>query len=497
MQALGTPPLEKKKKIQINPVIVLRICQILVWIIVLCIGFLAFIVRRNYKELDTLTTTLLDTTSYPSTTDTIRASISTANSDPKNQFLRDMQGKKNLFEIVEMNNAAEKQVNETQKYFDTIQLPYDSLLDFYLMPPLNIWKNRFNGQIDVDLIGQKYLQENKYLDVNLISQWTNFFKDIGRDSPKNEIKNITINEIVENPSNWMFILPITLDFSSETKRSFLLLVDKISMTSNKENLWLLNEFFFNIWLTLEEKNQEAAWATMSSWSGDATTWTVSSQTWWIMADSKSMWTAIYNWVNDPTSDYLTEEDIVKTIKRFANCEKEDMSVCYFKFREKMRNLPALAYTIGMQNTNKVNEFRSFLKELPPLISIESFNFERINTSSTRETNRGYEWSLTIEVYGRSMTQAEIDEISVYLWQQCLWEVVPMSPWLAIAQLDRTIKQATQITQISNEKSKQLNDLRASLNTINQSYATLPWLKRVVKLFEVYRMLQDNRLCVSK
>jgi hypothetical protein len=49
--------------------------------------------------------------------------------------------------------------------------------------------------------------------------------------------------------------------------------------------------------------------------------------------------AVYNWVNDPTSDYLTEEDIIKTIKRFANCEKEDMNVCYFKFREKIRKLP--------------------------------------------------------------------------------------------------------------------------------------------------------------
>jgi hypothetical protein len=174
-----------------------------------------------------------------------------------------------------------------------------------------------------------------------------------------------------------------------------------------------------------------------------------------------------------------------------------MNVCYFKFREKIRKLPWLAYTVGMPNTNKVNELKLFLRELPPLIKIQSFTFERINTQSTRESNRWYEWSLTIEVYGKSMTPGEVEEIAVYLWQQCLWQVVSLTPALALVQLDKTITQATQITQISNEKSKQLNDLRASLTLINNTYAWLPWLKRAVKLFEVYRMLQDNRLCVSK
>jgi hypothetical protein len=46
----------------------------------------------------------------------------------------------------------------------------------------------------------------------------------------------------ENPE--YFYTPITIEFSSPNKRSFLLFVNKLSTTSNQNNISLLNEFFF-------------------------------------------------------------------------------------------------------------------------------------------------------------------------------------------------------------------------------------------------------------
>jgi hypothetical protein len=114
--------------------------------------FLVFVTWKNYVALNKLSPTLINTSSYPAVIQAYRSAIVPSNSDQKNQFLRGLQEKDSLFGVVEMNKTAEQQVSETQNYFNTIQFPYDSLLDYYLMPPLNIWKNRFNGQIDTDLI---------------------------------------------------------------------------------------------------------------------------------------------------------------------------------------------------------------------------------------------------------------------------------------------------------------------------------------------------------
>ena len=49
-----------------------------------------------------------------------------------------------------------------------------------------------------------------------------------------------------------FIIPVTIKFVSPNKRSFLLLVNKLSITSNITNVSLLNEFFFYLVKNIEE-----------------------------------------------------------------------------------------------------------------------------------------------------------------------------------------------------------------------------------------------------
>lgn len=52
-----------------------------------------------------------------------------------------------------------------------------------------------------------------------------------------------IGEFVEDEQGF-FSMPITVSFTANSKRAFLLLADKLSMTSNKENVSLINEFFY-------------------------------------------------------------------------------------------------------------------------------------------------------------------------------------------------------------------------------------------------------------
>lgn len=52
-----------------------------------------------------------------------------------------------------------------------------------------------------------------------------------------------IGDFVEDDKGF-FNMPITVSFVANSKRAFLLLADKLSMTSNKENISLINEFFY-------------------------------------------------------------------------------------------------------------------------------------------------------------------------------------------------------------------------------------------------------------
>jgi len=52
-----------------------------------------------------------------------------------------------------------------------------------------------------------------------------------------------IGDFVEDETSF-FSMPITVSFVANSKRAFLLLADKLSITSNKENISLINEFFY-------------------------------------------------------------------------------------------------------------------------------------------------------------------------------------------------------------------------------------------------------------
>lgn len=484
MVTIGIVP--ERIKHGLSPKKILRIVQIVVWVWVLAalVGLYFVIVR--YMDLQNKAEMLRQISIYGDSKKTVQ----------QQQFLKELEQKTTIDEVIKMYSDIQDQESITSLYYAGLQKPYTYFLQYFLLPPLNIWKDKYTGKINDDLVGQKYLQLNNYLDVNLISQWTDFFKNIGKDSPKNDIKSITVGAISEKDGG-IFTMAIDVNFVAQTKRSFLLLVDKLSMTSNRQNISLLNEFFFHLWAVVKEQTNGVGEVALSS-SGDmiSAASILDAQTGAGLTD-EDLGKNMYVWATDPTNTYITEEHIVEAIKRTASCEAEDLPVCYFKFREKMRSLPSLAYTVWLQTSNKVKELRLFLQNMPPMINVKSFTFQKQSlATAVQEGGRWYEGKLQIEVYGKSMTTQDVAEIASYLGAKCTNNIA-LDPSVALNQLDQTIKQATSVTQISNEKSKQLSDLRDAFTRIGESYSWLPGFKKATKLFEIYRMLSENRLCIQK
>lgn len=442
---------KEKKSISLSPKAILLISWailIAVSIATLVLGYLAV---SRYIIVQKKSLSLSELSYYPNRTESLSGT---------NAFLKDQNSFTLIEQIMPLYKTKESDAAQMQLYFNNIQRPYENLLQYFLLPPLNIWKDKYTGQIDDSLIGKKYLEENAYLDVNLISQWTDFFKNIWQDSQKNEIDSINVGGINET-SDGVFSVPITVSFTAQTKRSFLLLVDKLSVTSNRENISLINGFFFNLRNTLRE--------------------TYPNDTDAVIGEN------VYKWVYDEESTYVSSGDIEDAIYRAASCTDEGISeACYFSFREKMRSIPSLAYTVWLSNSNKANELRTFLQELPPMIVVKSFVFQK-------QADGSYKGDITMDAYGKSMSEAELQQIATYLGEKCARGLV-LSPSVAISQLDEVIRQATSVSQISNEKSKDLDDLRDIFDWISKSYDWLPGFQKAVQLFSIYRMLSENNMC---
>ncbi len=429
-----------------------------VWVVFIAIVVSWYILVTYYTRMQKKVGTLDQLSLYPEIKKSLQAT---------NWFPQDQNSSTTINEVSDLYINKTAQYKQIEAYSKEIQQPYENLLQHFLLPPLNIWKNEYTNEIDETLVGKKFLKYNTYLDVNLISQWTDFFKNIGVDSLKNDIKSISVGSVSEG-SNGTFSIWFNVSFTAQTKRSFLLFIDKMSITSNKDNISLMNNFFFNLWGVLKEKHQT---------TNDA-----------------EVWKKINAWVFDPEADnpdkkdkYIENNDIVKAIKRTANCEDGmKLSTCYYTFREKMRAIPPFAYSLGADGTNKEYELRLFLQNLPPMMNVKSFVFQKQNDGS-------YDWQISVEAYWKSMSDAEVQQIAAFLWSKCANDLV-LSPSVALAQLDEVIKQASSISQISNEKSKDLAQLREAFDAISSKYDSLPGFQKAVQLFSLYRMLSENNMC---
>lgn len=88
--------------------------------------------------------------------------------------------------------------------------------------------------------------------------------------------------------------------------------------------------------------------------------------------------------------------------------------------------------------------------------MKQFSFEK-KASSLGNADQ-YVGHIQIDVFGRAISQPELDEISIAIGKQCFPARTAMTSQNAIQYLQDNTKQFGSIAKLSNEKSKDLADL---------------------------------------
>lgn len=401
-------------------------------------------------------------------------------------------------DVIEYNTDLTDEVWRYNDYIAMLEIPYTYFLKDIYLPSLNIWRDPFTTVIDTDIFGEDFLNSNSYDDIKLVQKWSSFFKDMGENNEANEISNISVDNIIEE---WdYFKIPINVTFVSNSKRSFLMLVDKLSMTSNKENISLINEFFYYLRVQIkEDKMAKVQKIYEELMAGSNEKAKESFMTNGQPNYDKVIGYHINEWIFNDKPNILVDKKLLDfTVRNVAACSSENQDMCYYKFREKYRTLPQLAHIVWFDtpSKNSIDKLKEFILLIPPVISIEEFTFDKFKGQDTTSANAfQYQWQIVINVYGRSILEEELNEISKELWEQCL--TIPdtsLTPTSAIEQIDILINQIWRFSKIDLEKSKSLSELKNIIEWIDEKYHKLSNYTKTIRLFEIYRMLLSSNLC---
>lgn len=418
---------------------------------------------------------------------------------------------KTINSLILTNNNIKEEIDKDEIRKQQQNDNYEILLQNVYLPSLNVWKDPYTKNFNMWVLWQRYLELDKFQDLYLIQYWSDFVKYVWNDTDYNTVNNITIWEktVLEwNPE--YFYIPITISFSSPNKRSFLLLVNKLSMTSNQNNITLLNEFFFNLLETIKEEKAEEIKQLMEEYIEEfssSSTWDFPTEISEMTEEEVSVYSDrvigynLYHWINGgwigwESSQLIDDSIIEKTIKKSASCNGELDQRCLYDFREKYRNLPYLAYKVWLENQrDRVSGLLEFLQDLPPAIAITSFGFEKYSNSNfLNNKEEEYEWNVTFNAYGRNILDAELDEASIMLWKLCFWNTSDqkITPDEAHKQVDAALTSLWENREYSNVSS--LWELQTLFSNIKNSYKDLSNYDKMIKLFEIWRMMNDANLC---
>ena len=375
---------------------------------------------------------------------------------------------------------------------------YNEFLRNFLLPSLNIWKNPYTKEIDISMMWKKYLDLNPYQDISLLSQWSSIIRDSWKEVWLNEVTDMKIWDIIEDDT-WHFKIPITVSFTSNSKRAFLLLVDKLSLTSNISNIWLLNDFLYYLFNTIRELKEDEIQAILEEFNENDST---KMEKWEDMDDKyfENMIISryLYNWIlwDDEEPCRLIDEEVIDaTVKKSIVCNDKDSEICYFDFRDKYRNIPELAYSIWIESVvNKPLALKRFIQDLPPLIAIESFTFDKqkSNNALSLVSNTEYVGQVNFNIYGRWITEEEINEITKKLAEDCFWSWTTNDLELksVLAPVQAAIEQIDELWQNSVGRMSNLIELREILNEDSKNYWNLSPYNKMIRKFEYYRMLKN-------
>lgn len=396
----------------------------------------------------------------------------------------DVQSFTKVKDLITYNTSLQQEKWRYQTYLDMLQSPYTYLLQYLYLPRLNIRKDPYTAQIDTALIWLKYLEKNPYNDITLIEKWTSFFKNVGESNESNTISDIVVGDITEDQSGF-FKIPITVSFTSPSKRSFLLLVDKLSLTSNSDNISLINEFIYYLRNEIKTNKTDIIKKLKTIYNSSR-------------SDDQVIGYHLFNWVSWKEKNQLIDPDTIQTvIKESVACEADTPPRnCFYMFRDKYRGIPSMAYTIGDENTNnKVEQLKEFLSNLTPVMSLKDFSFDRNpNQNFSSPQHIQYQGKISIEIYGKWISDDEITEIWTLLGKQCFNADIVLDPTTSMQKIEETLLQISDVNKLDTTKTKNLWDLKDIIQHAITDYPTFTNYQKTIKLFELYRMLHDANVC---
>lgn len=352
---------------------------------------------------------------------------------------------KDYVSLIEKKDSLEKKLNKYQYVFNNF------LIDYYL-PSLNIWKDWTWYKI---LYWEEYIKNNPFIDTNLIFYWTNFFKDIWEWFLENKVKDIKIWKIVEEGD--LFYIPIDVSIELPSRKNFLWILYKLWIVSDKLNIILINEFFY--YLTQNYNNLEDGVKTLKEFM--------------------------------KTGKWISKENLEYAIRKVAWCDKLD-NLCYYKFRDKFRKNPYFAYLIWREELSyeqKINFLRDYLRNIPWIIKIENFTFAKLDNIDVIWWDMYYNVNITFKLYWRNLTNSDLEDISNYLWKKCIWKKLTKDETIDI--INNKIKSLS-----NNVDAKYLYQLQILLKYLNNIAEKKINYEKALDLFEYYRILKDNNLCIK-
>ena len=202
---------------------------------------------------------------------------------------------------------------------------------------------------------------------------------------------------------------------------------------------------------------------------------------------------MYNRIFNGGANTLIDDNIIdKTIKSIISCNNETDEVCYYKFRERYRNIPTFGYLLGTDfGTNGAENLKRFMLQLPPIFSIQSFEFDKIKSPTISDAaNSKYQGKVTIVVYGRSASTQEVDQIAQALGSKCLGEKKPLTTQDGLTMIQSAIMKLSDVNKIDKSYGDNLRELKTLIEQLDKDFPTLSNYKKTIKLFELYRMLSD-------
>lgn len=160
------------------------------------------------------------------------------------------------------------------------------------------------------------------------------------------------------------------------------------------------------------------------------------------------------------------------------------------------DVPTFGYLLGTDfGSNGAENLKKFVLQLPPIFSIQDFTFDKTKSPTLSDvTNNKYQGKVTINVYGRSASAQEVDQIAVALGSKCLGENKALTTQDGINLIKNAIIKLSDVKNIDKSYGDNLRELQSIVQQLDKDFPTLSNYKKTIKLFELYRMLSDAGLC---